>query len=305
MLEKDIENLIANYPYEFFPKSDLKLLGQQFNLGKCRADILFKDNFDRYIIVEVKRGILSREASGQIIEYYGRLKEEKPEAIIELILCANVIPIERRSFLEKVGIECKEISIGLILEIAKKYQYKFLDDENTKINLKINKISSGISENKIINNTKVWIFQANPKIYDVLNALSDEKISSEIHWYVGQHKKEIKNGHTGLIWMSGKEAGIYAVTQILSDPDFLNETVEEEKFWLKEYKENKKLLRVKMCAVKKLFNKPLFKSDLKKVVGLENMSILKNAQGTNFPVNNSEWKILSEIINNQESPTVI
>ena len=72
-----------------------------------------------------------------------------------------------------------------------------------------------------------------------------------------------------------------------------------------EYKENKKLLRVKMCAVKKLFNKPLFKSDLKKVVGLENMSILKNAQGTNFPVNNSEWKILSEIINNQESPTVI
>ncbi len=63
-----------------------------------------------------------------------------------------------------------------------------------------------------------WIFQANLKEYDILNALSDEKLENKIHWYVGQHKKRIKRGHVALIWMSDKESGIYAIAQIISDP---------------------------------------------------------------------------------------
>jgi ribosomal protein S17E len=53
-----------------------------------------------------------------------------------------------------------------------------------------------------------WIFQANPKEYDILNALSDEKLKNKIHWYVRHHKKRIKKGHVALIWMSGKESRI-------------------------------------------------------------------------------------------------
>ena len=69
MKEKDIENLLALYPDEFFPNSGFELKGQQVQLGRCRADIIFKDKYDRTIIIEVKRGILSRDASGQILEY--------------------------------------------------------------------------------------------------------------------------------------------------------------------------------------------------------------------------------------------
>ena len=47
MLEKNIDNLIE---------------------GR-RIDILFQDKFGRKIIVEVKRGILNREASGPVMEY--------------------------------------------------------------------------------------------------------------------------------------------------------------------------------------------------------------------------------------------
>ena len=75
MLEKDIENLLANYPDDFFPKAGFILQGQQVRLGNCRADILFKDKYDRTIIIGVKKGILSRDASGQILEYYGLLKQ--------------------------------------------------------------------------------------------------------------------------------------------------------------------------------------------------------------------------------------
>jgi RecB family endonuclease NucS len=111
MLEKDIENLIAQYPDEFFPNSGFKLIGQQVKLDRCFADIIFEDKHQRKIIVEVKRGILSRDASGQVMEYYGLLKSQSPTDTIELILCANVIPQEMKIFLQTVGIEYKEVGM--------------------------------------------------------------------------------------------------------------------------------------------------------------------------------------------------
>jgi RecB family endonuclease NucS len=127
MLEKDIENLIAKYPDEIFPNAGFKLIGQQIRLGKCYADIIFEDKHKRKIIVEVKRGILSRDASGQVMEYYGLLKIESPDEFIELVLCANIIPPERKKFLETIGIECKELGINFINKLAEKYHYDFIN----------------------------------------------------------------------------------------------------------------------------------------------------------------------------------
>ncbi len=299
MLEKDIENLIVQHPSDFFPKENLNLIGQQYTLKNRKIDILFEDKYGRYIVIEVKRGILSREASGQIIEYYGLLKNSNPDKNIELVVCANVIPAERRMFLENVGIDCKELSVGLITEIAKKYNYTFLDDQDDKKELQnLNKIRPEI--NSINNNEiNVWIFQANPNEYDILNALSDENIGNNIHWTVSQYKNRIKNGHIGLIWMSGKEAGIYAVTLITSDPEFGGEYPQERKYWLNAERGSKKSLRVKMLVIKRLLNSPIFRVDLKNIGGLEDLSILRFTQGTNFPVKKSEWKIISNLIDDK------
>ncbi len=288
MLEKDIENLIARYPKEFFPKEEFLLLGQQHIIEGRRIDILFQDKFGRKIIVEVKRGILTREASGQVMEYYGLMKSKSPEDICELILCANVIPSERKLFLENAGIECKEVSVGFITDLAKRVGHMFLD--------------SGITSPSVLpaalgdSDTSVWLFQANPDKYDILNALSDEKIGNSIHWLVNQHKGEIRQGHIGLLWMSGKDSGIYAVTQITSDPQLMAEYPEEKKYWLGDEKGAGRRLRVSMSVAKRLTNAPLFRKAIKDIKGLEGLSILKNPQGTNFPVSNAEWKIISEQI---------
>jgi RecB family endonuclease NucS len=132
MLEKDIENLLAQNPDIFFPKSGFRLIGQQVKLGRCYADIIFEDKHKRKVIVEVKRRILSRDASGQVMEYYDLLKNESPDDFVELILCANVIPPERKKFLETVGIECKELGINLINRIAEKVGYDFINSKNHK-----------------------------------------------------------------------------------------------------------------------------------------------------------------------------
>lgn len=130
MLEKDMENLIAKNPDEFFPNSGFKLIGQQKSLHKRVVDIVFRDKFDRTIFIEIKKGILSRDAAGQIMEYYGLLKNEKPGTIIEVIVCANTIPPERREFLERAGIECREIGVHRIEEVARKCGYEFIKNGN-------------------------------------------------------------------------------------------------------------------------------------------------------------------------------
>lgn len=230
MLEKDIENLISMYPEEFFPNSGFKLKGQQVKLGKCYADIMFTDKYNREIIVEVKKGLLSRDAAGQIIEYYGLLKQQHPDKIVELILCANVIPHERKIFLENAGIECKELGISLILNVAKKANYIFLDaiiKEQISEEVVKKKYDFRQESLNIENNSRIWIFQANPDRYDVLNALSDSELESQC-WQVNQNAEKIKKGDIALIWMSGKEAGIYAVTEVISNPMVMEDFPAEE-----------------------------------------------------------------------------
>ena len=295
MLEKDIENLISRYPKEFFPKEDLTLIGQQYALDGRRIDILFKDRFERKVIVEVKRGILSREASGQIVEYYGLLKNKCPNDFIELILCANVIPSERKLFLETAGIECKEVSVGFITELARKHNYVF-SDSGTATTPLITKTAPVIyPTGTSVEDISVWIFQANPERYDILNALADEKIGNKIHWLVNQHKTKIKKGHYGVIWMSGKDAGIYAITSINTDPELMDEYNEEKKYWFGEQDPRGLRTRVEMTVLKKFINNPIFKRELSKIDGLKNLSILRQFQGTNFPVRKPEWELISKI----------
>lgn len=298
MLEKDIENLIASYPEEFFPKSKLTLIGQQVKLGTCRADIMFSDEHDRKIIIEVKRGILSRDAAGQVMEYYGLLKQREPDAIIELIVCANTIPHERKLFLEKVGIECKELGISLIQKIADRYNYEFIDNNKQKtVNDRVALSPSINTESLDVNDTlsSVWIFQGNPNRYDVVNALSDPKMQRYC-WQVNQHKQRIKKGDIGIIWMSGKEAGIYAVAEILTDPAIMAEPPTEEQYWVSDNDKGVKRLRVELSNRTVLINNPLYRTDLKAKDGLSKLSILQVAQGTNFPVTHDEWHVIKGLI---------
>ena len=93
--------------------------------------------------------------------------------------------------------------------------------------------------------------------------ISCEKLENKIHWYVGQHKKRIKKAHVALIWMSGKESGIYAVVQIMSDPIETEEDEAENPYWLSTEKDTTSTLRVKLKIVKTMINNPVFRHEVK------------------------------------------
>lgn len=294
MLEKDIENLLEKHPEEFLPNKKLVLVGRQMQLGGYRADLVFQAGPKSKLVMEIKRGLLMREAIGQVGTYYGLLRQSNPSEEIQLMLVANMIPKELAIFMEeKMGIQSLEIPISQINKVAEKYNYKF-EDEATPEQKSIAR--KRVKEFDVLSRRcHVWIFQANPKRFDILNALADDRINEDV-WLVNQHKNEIKKGDIGLIWMSGKEAGIYAVMDIISDPEFLVDSPISSQYWISDEDKQQRKLRVKISTKLKFPDNPIYKQELKNIPGLSHLSILNFFQGTNFPVRDEEWKIISALI---------
>ena len=82
------------------------------------------------------------------------------------------------------------------------------------------KISTSGDQNKsgiLADKNKLgWIFQGNPKYYDVIGAVKDLDV---ITWSVKQYQNQIKKGDRAYIWISGPEGGIVASGVIRCDPE--------------------------------------------------------------------------------------
>lgn len=65
-----------------------------------------------------------------------------------------------------------------------------------------------------------WLFQANPKYSQILEAI--QKLD-RIYWLVTRYTEEIAPGDRVLIWIAGKQAGIYALAEVEAAPQFMDE----------------------------------------------------------------------------------
>lgn len=61
-----------------------------------------------------------------------------------------------------------------------------------------------------------WIFQGNPKHYDVIGAVTDLDV---ITWTTKQYQNQIREGDRAYIWISGPEGGVVASGIIQCDPE--------------------------------------------------------------------------------------
>ena len=59
-----------------------------------------------------------------------------------------------------------------------------------------------------------WLFQFNPKVFRLKDALRAEALRSA---NVKAHKSKIKSGDQVILWQAGKNAGCYALATVISD----------------------------------------------------------------------------------------
>ena len=72
----------------------------------------------------------------------------------------------------------------------------------------------------------VWMFQANPKRYDLLGAA---RSGFDDNWAMNQHRSEVTVGDKVYFFISGSEAGIYLVGRVVS-PVYESNSAEADAF---------------------------------------------------------------------------
>jgi flagellar biosynthesis GTPase FlhF len=138
-----------------------------------------------------------------------------------------------------------------------------------------------------------WIFQGNPKYYDVLGAVNEY---NTITWSVNQYPKQIKKDDKAYIWLSGSEGGIVASGNVLCDPQIMDPDLNDP------YNKSDSLNREPYLAVeielqRKLSNAIVKRTTLRADERTKRMEILTYPGATNFRVTKEEEQVIESIIN--------
>src|SRR3954466_2992606 len=98
MNEGDMEDLIAAYPADFFPRQKLILKGRQKSFaGVGRFDLLFQDEYQTNILMELKARSAKYEDATQVARYKDELNRLGESNLIMWIV-APQIPNTVREF---------------------------------------------------------------------------------------------------------------------------------------------------------------------------------------------------------------
>ncbi len=130
--------------------------------------------------------------------------------------------------------------------------------------------------------TNIWLFQANPQIYNLAEDLQNFQVADEDWWDVTRFKNEMKQGDKVILWVAGKQGGVYALGELLSEPN-------EEKggTWKVPFRYTH------------ILDRPVLRDTIKGHPILRNMEILRMAQGANKRVTKEEWNALQALITNR------
>ena len=153
--------------------------------------------------------------------------------------------------------------------------------------------SSSGEQNKydISNKRAGWIFQGNPKYYDVISAIKDLDF---ITWSVNQYKNQIKKGDRAYIWVSGSEGGIIASGVIQSDPE-IREDDEPDPYVVSERINTGENAVVDIKLTHKLTD-TIKRADLLADERLKNVSIINFSNATNFKLTTEQADVIDSII---------
>jgi len=129
MVERDMEDLIASYPEDFFPQRNFVLKGRQRSFaGVGRFDLLFEDQFQTNILMELKAVPARYEDATQVAKYKDELTRRGEKNIL-MWLVAPQIPTSLREFLDRIGIEYSEIHVGEFRRVAARRGVQIASEE--------------------------------------------------------------------------------------------------------------------------------------------------------------------------------
>ena len=139
---------------------------------------------------------------------------------------------------------------------------------------------------------RAWIFQANPKQYDLAANLPGVSPGDTGWWNTSQRRAWMHPGDIVLLWSSGRGAGIHAVGVLTSLPferdDDARTDAASQPYQLATWRVEFRYLAI--------FTSEIPRATLLADAALREVSIIRNAQGTNFPVAATAWSVLRAML---------
>jgi hypothetical protein len=132
---------------------------------------------------------------------------------------------------------------------------------------------------------KSWLFQANPKYSQILEAIQER---DGIYWLVTRYDREIAPGDRVLIWIAGKQAGIYAIAEVVEAPQFMDEPPDID-IWTMPMRAKARFY-APVTFQQKLLDAPLLKSVLLYDRMLYEMEVICRPHNTNFRISEAQWR---------------
>ncbi len=146
---------------------------------------------------------------------------------------------------------------------------------------------------KELGEPSAWIFQGNPKYYDVVGAV---ETLGQLTWAANQYPKQIKKGDKTYIWLSGSDGGIIASGTILCDPKMTSPNFADP------YNRGDALKSEPYLAVDVQIDRRLISSKISRAVLLvdertKQLEVLTYPGATNFRVTKLQEEVIESIIN--------
>jgi MoxR-like ATPase len=152
---------------------------------------------------------------------------------------------------------------------------------------------------EVASSSGVWLFQANPTIYDINRALSE---LPETDWTVRQYTHDVKKGDLVYLWRSGPDAGVIGTATVLTDPAVLPGDANDQ-YVLQPGALTKPEPRV-MLRIDSVLPAVIRRSDLIEHPVLKDLGVIRFANATNFKISPEQNQALQTLLSGFRVPPV-
>lgn len=173
-------------------------------------------------------------------------------------------------------------AIRLLKEYHIETKYTISESEFQKYLSRIHNIRS-------LKKINYWIFQGNPKYFDVEGALQAEVLKT---WKVSAHKDKIRKGDKVILWLTGNHSGCYALAKITSEVGKIVMSPEEIRYYKTEFDSSED--RVSIEIEQNIVSDPILWEDIREIPELEELKA--GNQGTNFTATEKEYESIKKMI---------
>jgi len=134
-----------------------------------------------------------------------------------------------------------------------------------------------------------WVFQGNPKYYDTVGALQAGAAKT---WTVTAHQGKIRPGDKAIIWVTGQQAGCYALVTITSDVAEIPMDEADRAFALDQNQlSNRKRVRIRVDH--ELSQSPVIWTAIKDLPQMANFK--GGSQGTTFTATKEQYDAILQM----------